>query len=73
MTFADKFPTEAGKLKQTKRLKCQVCENNGHKTAYFCLDCSKIDELDVAESRLFWLCSPDNSSQCYAQHVLGNK
>ena len=32
MTFADKFPTEAGKLKQTKRLKCQVCENNGHKT-----------------------------------------
>ena len=73
MTFAQKFPTEAEKLSQTKRHKCKVCENKGHRTAYFCLDCSKIDESNVAESRLIWLCSPDNSSQCYAQHVLRNK
>ena len=38
ITFAQNFPTEAEKLNQSKRHKCQVCEKNDHSTACFCLD-----------------------------------
>ena len=83
VTFAQWFPAEAAKLKQTSRHRCKQCNDISHRTTYFCLNCSNIDEKDTDKTKgLFWICSPcsdklasndQNTFQCYAQHVLGKK
>ena len=75
ISFAQKFPDSDKKYSQTVRLNCKQC--NTHRTSYFCLDCSEIDDdTDPSEHIGFaWLCSPATSAsnQCYAKHVLGSK
>ena len=76
-SFSQMFPQEAKEFKQTVKHNCKVCNDNSHRTTYFCLNCSKTNENNEEKKikGLFWICSPlsDSSSQCYARHVLGKK
>jgi hypothetical protein len=76
MSFAQKFPDEAATFKQTLKHNCKMCNSNKHRTTYFCLNCSIINNKgDDKHKGLFWICSPlsERSDQCYAKHVLGKK
>ena len=74
-SFAQKFSEEAKSFKQTVKRNCNVCHDNKHRTTFFCLQCSVINEADKSKNELFWICSPcsDRSFQCYPKHVRGNK
>ena len=74
ISFAQKFPDFDKQYSQTVRLNCKQC--NTHRTSYFCLDCSEVnDDTDPKDHIGFvCLCSPATSAsnQCYAKHVLGS-
>jgi hypothetical protein len=75
ISFSQKYPDTDKEFKQTVRLMCKQCHK--HRTSYFCLDCSKINDATDPKNHndFIWLCSPamSTSSQCYAKHVLGIK